>query len=90
MSIKALVVGVSDYSTIKQSNLPFCANDIVAVYKALVNGLAVKKENIISLGDTEVVTTSDFIEALRFMIDNIKDDDTFILYFSGHGGNLSG
>ncbi|MFS7403754.1 caspase family protein [Carnobacterium maltaromaticum] len=88
MPIKALVVGVSDYSTINQSNLPFCANDILVVSKALINGLAVAKENITALGDTGVVTTSDFIEALRSMIDNIKEDDTFILYFSGHGGNL--
>lgn len=88
MPIKALVVGVSDYSAIKQNNLPFCANDIVAVSKALINGLAVEKENITALGNTGVVTRTDFIEALRSMIDNIKEDDTFILYFSGHGGNL--
>ncbi len=88
MPIKALVVGVSDYSAIKQNNLPFCANDIVAVSEALINGLAVSKENITALGDTGVVTTSDFIEAHRSMIDIINEDDTFILYFSGHGGNL--
>lgn len=89
MTIKALLVGVSDYSAIEQHNLPFCANDIVAVSKALISGLVVVKENITALGDTGVVTTSDFIEALRYMIDNIKEDDTFILYFSGHGGNIS-
>ncbi|EAE8641757.1 caspase family protein, partial [Listeria monocytogenes] len=54
MPIKALVVGVSNYSAIKQSNLPFCANDVTAVSSALVSGLAVEKENIIALGDTGV------------------------------------
>ncbi|MEN2444663.1 caspase family protein [Bacillus aerius] len=88
MPIKALVVGVSDYSAIRQSDLPFCVNDIAAVTKALIDGLSVEKENIFTLGNEGVVNTSDFIETLHLMIANIKEDDTFILYFSGHGGNL--
>ncbi|GAB6084980.1 caspase family protein [Alkaliphilus crotonatoxidans] len=88
MRIKALVVGVSDYSAINQSNLPFCANDIVAVTKALIDGLQVKKEDIFTLGDKGIVNSSDFIEQVHFIRNNITKDDTFIFYFSGHGGNL--
>lgn len=32
--IKALIVGVSDYTLIKQHNLPFCKNDIHAIQDA--------------------------------------------------------
>ena len=88
MSIKALVIGVSDYSVIGERNLPFCANDIIAVSKALTDGLLVDQKNIVTLGDDGIVNASNFIKTLNFLIANINKEDTFILYFSGHGGNL--
>ncbi|MFO1443262.1 caspase family protein [Bacillus sp. Bva_UNVM-123] len=88
MGIKALVIGVSDYSVINQSNLPFCINDIEAVTNALVEGLLVEKSNIISLGTNGFVNKSDFLGALDLSMFNLETDDTFIFYFSGHGGNI--
>lgn len=44
MSIKALVVGVSEYHYNDNSNLPFCKNDIKAISKSLMKGLNVKKK----------------------------------------------
>ena len=88
MSIKALVVGVSNYSEIKQNNLPFCAKDITLVIEALNKGLLVERKNIKSLGNNGIVKTFDFINVLKVMISEIKEEDTFIFYFSGHGGNL--
>ena len=38
MGIKALVVGVSDYSAVNQTNLDFCINDINAITDALNTG----------------------------------------------------
>ncbi|WP_060207220.1 caspase family protein [Sporosarcina koreensis] len=88
MEIKALVVGVSEYSSINQSNLPFCINDINAVKNALVDGLLVEKSNITSLGDDGFVSKSDFLDAVKLINFHLEADDTFIFYFSGHGGNV--
>lgn len=90
MSIKALVIGVSDYSNMNQDNLLFCINDISAVSTALIEGLLVRKEYITTLGESGFVSGEDLINALKLMISNIKEEDTFIFYFSGHGGNKSG
>ncbi|MBC6361613.1 caspase family protein [Lactobacillus apis] len=90
MSIKALVVGVSEYHYNNNSNLPFCKNDIKAISKSLMKGLNVKKENIFILGSDGIVTRSSFVSKLFKMINCVKANDTFILYFSGHGGNIDG
>ena len=86
-TIKALVIGVSDYSQLKENNLPFCINDISTFSKALINGLNTEPSNIITCGNSGIVTKRDFINTLKMEISNVKIDDTFIFYFSGHGGN---
>lgn len=86
--LKALVVGVRDYSAIQQNNLPFCVNDISFITQALISGLKAKKDDIVTLGSSRIVNKIDFLNALGLVIINIEKNDTFILYFSGHGGNL--
>ena len=49
MSVKALVIGVSNYFMDGAPNLPFCKNDVEAMAKSLENGLGLKKEDIITL-----------------------------------------
>lgn len=55
MSIHALIVGVSNYDLIGEKNLGFCKNDIKYFSDALVKGLSVKKEQIVKLGENDVV-----------------------------------
>lgn len=87
---KALVVGVSNYYEPSIDNLPFCKNDVAEVRRALVHGLNIENEDIISLGETGNVTVSDFIDALINLSDSTDKDDNLIFYFSGHGGGESG
>lgn len=88
--IKALIVGVSDYSAVGADNLPFCINDIQEVSNALITGLNVDSSNIITCGDTKgKVSVDDFLISLQKTVSIIEKDDTFIFYFSGHGGNSS-
>lgn len=84
--IYALVVGVSNYSLMGAQNLGFCKNDIKYFSEALVKGLSVKKEQIVKLGENDVVKKQSFISALRKFDFEDENEDTFIFYFSGHGG----
>ncbi|MBM7854184.1 hypothetical protein JOC37_000556 [Desulfohalotomaculum tongense] len=83
--IRGFVVGVSNYTNIKVNNLPFCRNDISAVKKALVSGLKMKTENIITFGETGFVNSKDFINGLIDLCSHSMPEDTVIFYFSGHG-----
>jgi hypothetical protein len=87
--LKALVIGVSDYTSIKQHNLLFCKNDIQAIRDALILGLKIDKSNIATCGESEIVTGAEFLYALNNLILSTDVDDTVIFYFSGHGGSLS-
>lgn len=83
--LRALIVGVSDYSLQNGTNLPFCKNDIYAVKSALISGLKLNQEDIILCGETDIVKCSDFISALCKLMAVVEKDDTVIIYFSGHG-----
>lgn len=86
-TVKAFLVGVSDYSIMNQENLQFCINDIYSMSEALINGLNANASNIISCGNNGIVSKSIFLDALKKVISNVKTEDTFIFYFLGHGGN---
>lgn len=86
--LRALVIGVSNYTAMNEPDLPFCKNDISAVCDALVCGLKVMKTNITTCGNNETVKGADFIAALQNLISTTATEDTLIFYFSGHGGTL--
>ena len=86
--IRALIVGVSDYSPIKEKDLPFCKNDIYAIRDAFVYGLNLNPADIIMCGQTNLVKGADFIDALQQLISASESDDTIFLYFSGHGTTI--
>ncbi|SEJ54240.1 Caspase domain-containing protein [Propionispira arboris] len=85
-TLRALIVGVSNYDRIHQINLPFCINDISAMREALVSGLNFNKLNIITCGENGIVTEIEFLTALKQMTSIADSNDTLVFYFSGHGG----
>ena len=87
-TLRALIVGVSDYSLIKQNDLPFCVNDIYAIKTAFSKGLNVDDANIFVCSNTGVVTAHEFTSALQRLVHAVKIDDTLLFYFSGHGCSL--
>lgn len=89
VSVKALVIGVSNYFMNGAPNLPFYKNDVEVMAKSLENGLGLKKENIITLGDLGDVTKADFDKALSMMSSIITKNDILLFYFSGHGQNFN-
>lgn len=87
--VKALIVGVSDYTLIGAKNLPFCQNDITIMQNVLENGLKAEANDLIVCGENAVVTSNDFINALNTLERIATVDDTVIFYFSGHGTTQS-
>lgn len=87
-NIKSLIVGVSNYHIAGVQNLPFCANDVVAIEKALYFGLKLEKDDIISCGSLGEVNVKDFIYSLLKMTKLTSKDDVVIFYFSGHGATI--
>ena len=85
-TVKAILVGVSDYSAISQPNLPFCKNDIAIMRQTLISNLDMEPADIISLGWNGKVTRAEFLNRLLLLQSCIQKTDTLLFYFSGHGG----
>lgn len=86
-TVKAFLIGVSDYTAARQNNLPFCKNDIALVRRTLLEGLDIDPSDIIVLGWNDTVSYKDLRRRFTFLQAWIREEDTFIFYFSGHGGN---
>ena len=74
------------YPAVGYPALPLCANDVQAVKKALIAGLNVSESSIMVCGHHGTATTKDLITGLYSSISGTDNEDTFIFYFSGHGG----
>lgn len=85
-TIRALLVGVCEYLTVKCPSLPLCKNDLFAMRAALIQGLNVNADNILLCGETGIVTKSELIASIHTVLNGATEEDTFVFYFSGHGG----
>ncbi len=87
-NLYALLVGVGNYAELNITNLPAYRMDLALIGTAITEGLKACPENIrIMAGDNNdgIVRTTDFARAFKGFSALLKTDDTFILYFSGHG-----
>lgn len=76
---KALLVGVCEY-TFNPSvcPLPFCSNDVAAVYQALIDGLNVSAGNILVSGNNGRITKDCLLSDLQSILNATTDKDTVI------------
>ena len=86
---KAVIVGVSKYTIAGAGDLPFCQNDIRAIFDAFVQGLNVLPEDILVCGERGTVFLRDFERSLRDFSKTISADDKLLFFFSGHGTHRS-
>ena len=84
----ALLVGINDYPN-DISPLRYCVADVVAFRDALVNVAGFEKDNVYLMTDQMdgqmQPTNINVIMRLGILAKQIKADDTFVFYFSGHG-----
>ena len=79
-----LLVGVSRYEE-AHGDLPAAGQDVILMKLALTGGLKFNEDNIRVLGEQGAVEARSFARALSEFEGLIEREDTFILYFSGHG-----
>lgn len=79
-------VGISDYGG-RANNLANTADDAVRVRDALVRGGGMPAVNGVLLTDDGATTTA-FREAVDSLSQRLGPNDTFVFFFSGHGGRL--
>lgn len=89
-NLYGLLTGVGDYSARNVKNLPNYYMDIAFIKEALITGLKALEENIRILDGGEskgVVQAVNLAKTMASFRSCLKEEDTFIFYFSGHGGN---
>lgn len=84
---RAILVGVSTYAGFGINQLPMCKNDLYEVRDTLKTGLNVDPRDIFICGESGLVLMGDLIQKFEEMETKLTEDDTFIFYFTGHGGN---
>ena len=86
----ALIASVGDYESMDTIDLPSYKEDSRLMYDALVEGLKIKKEHILTPGNEGYLTSRNLALCLKDFDELLQTEDTFIFYFSGHGsmGNI--
>lgn len=87
--IYALLVGVGDYESVHLENLPTYSADLAMIHDALLYGLKASEDHIRTMeGDrgNGSVKATDFARVMSGFKLMLSEEATFIIYFSGHGG----
>ncbi len=79
-----LSIGISDYPG-GDNDLPECANDASKIAEALRNQGLTTPEREILLTNSQA-TTSAIRAAMQRIASQIRPDETFVFFYSGHGG----
>jgi len=90
----ALLVGVEEYESQDIAHLDFAVKDVSAVAGVLHDRLGYRTRLMTSAvqgaGDPNRPTNLNVFKVLDRLSEDIKPEDTFVFYFSGHGFNKEG
>lgn len=84
--IHGVFLGIGDYPG-DDSDLRYTAEDATRIRDALRNGAGMRAEDAITLVDSDA-TARNLRSAMRDIADRIRPEDTFVLFFSGHGNRV--
>jgi hypothetical protein len=82
-----LFVGIANYEEV--NNLTYTTGDALAVYQAMrAQGNVDRRHSIVLLD--EQARRADVVAAIEAIVERADEDDTFVFFYSGHGGNDAG
>jgi len=84
--VYGIFAGISDYGG-RASNLAYTAEDAVRVQNAMVQGGNMRPSDGVLLQDNQV-TVGNIRNAVRDFAGRIGPNDTFVFFYSGHGGRI--
>lgn len=86
INVHALIIGISRYANDSKINLQFARKDALAFHDFVTSekGLAADPRNVRLLLD-ENATRVAILTSLKDMMNSARQEDVFMLYFSGHG-----
>ena len=84
--VYGIFAGISDYGG-RASDLAYTAEDAVRVRDAMLRGGGMRAEDGILLTDAQA-TTEGIRNAIRWVANRAGPDDTFVFFYSGHGGRV--
>jgi formylglycine-generating enzyme required for sulfatase activity len=89
----ALLIGVEEYENPDISRLRYAVKDVTAVGQLLEKSLGYQTVRVLTSGTADArlkPTNVNVFKALDSLAAEIGQDDTFLLYFSGHGFSKDG
>ena len=84
--VYGIFAGISDYGG-RASNLAYTAEDAVRVQNAMIQGGSMRADDGVLLQDGQV-TVGNIRSAVRDLSGRIGPNDTFVFFYSGHGGRI--
>jgi hypothetical protein len=84
--VYGLFAGISDYE-LPNTDLEYTAEDATRIRDALIDGGGMRAADAYTLVDSEA-TVDNVTEAIRGIAGRMGPDDTFVMFYSGHGGQV--
>jgi hypothetical protein len=85
--VYGLFAGISDYQP-PNTDLEYTAEDATRIRDALIRGGGMRAEDAYTLVDSEA-TIGNVASAIRDIASRMQPDDTFVMFYSGHGGQVA-
>jgi hypothetical protein len=85
--VYGLFAGISDYQS-PNTDLEYTAEDATRIRDALIGGGGMRAEDAYTLVDSEA-TVGNVTAAIRDITSRMEPDDTFVMFYSGHGGQVA-
>jgi len=88
--VYGIFAGISDYSQLRETewgwgDLSYTADDAIIARDALINNAGMRPENAFTFTDRQA-TRANIEAAFRDIAGRIGPNDTFVFFYSGHGG----